>query len=114
MNLWQWLARKFPYAPRGARAQSHLASAYRRVFEPGAGASSDEDRQIVLADLSSFTGFYRVSGPGLSAEDRAFADGMRAAYGRIYRFLRMTDDEVRSLEEAARQEAITDALLGEE
>lgn len=86
-----------------------LVGAYRRVFVEG-GAASTEDKQVVLADLANASGFYRVSGPGMSAEDRAFADGMRATYARVHLFLKMTPDEVGHLEEAARQEAIIDSL----
>lgn len=108
MNLWQWLSRKFPGRSRGTEAYAHLAGCYQRVLMPGSTATN-EDKQIVLADLANKSGFYRVSGPGFSAEDRAFADGMRATYGAIHAFLRMTDDERRSLEEAARHEAQVDA-----
>lgn len=76
-----------------------------RVFS---GNGTTEDAQTVLADLASFTGFYRVNGPGFSAEDRAFSDGMRAAYGRIFGFLRLSGDELAALEKAARREAVTD------
>ena len=41
------------------------------------------------------------------------ANGKRAVFGRLFRFLRLSEDEVRALEEAARQEALTDACEGE-
>jgi hypothetical protein len=101
--LWHWLDR---YVPRGLRATSALAASYRELFN---GHGSEKDAQIVLTDLANFSGFYRVMGPGLSAEDRAFADGQRAVFGRLFRFLRMSEDEIRQLEEAARAEALADA-----
>ncbi len=105
--LWHSIARHFRLGDRrGARANKVLADAYRAVFRDG---GTSQDREIVLADFANYTGFYRVSGPGLSAEDRAFADGMRAAYGRIFRFLRLSREELDALEDAARQEAVTDA-----
>jgi hypothetical protein len=113
LNWWQWLGRKFPRNPRGPRAHTFLVGAYRRVLVSG-GTSTDEDKQIVLADLANASGFYRVSGPGLTAEDRAFADGMRSVYARVHVFLRMTDQEIRNLEEAARQEAIIDSEPGDQ
>lgn len=61
--------------------------------------------------LANHTGFYRVTEPGAGALD--FAEGKRAVYGRVFRFLRMSDAEVASLEEAARAEALTDAREGE-
>lgn len=108
MNLWVYLTKKFGKRSRGTEAYAHLAGCYQRVLMPGSTATN-EDKQIVLADLANKTGFFRVSGMGFSAEDRAFSDGMRAVYGVIHTMIRMTDDERRSLEEAARQEAIADA-----
>jgi len=91
---------------RGAKAQQKLTAAYREVFKVGR-----EEAEIVLADLAEFSGFYRVTQPG--AGDLAFNEGMRAVYGRIFRFLRMTDQEIRELEEAARYEAVTSFQEGE-
>jgi hypothetical protein len=109
LNLWHWLSRSLPGRSRTATGVAELSSAYTKLFT---GHGSLKEAQIVLTDVANFTGFYRVNGPGLSAEDRAFADGQRSAYGRIYRFLRMTDDERRQLEEAARAEALVDAEQG--
>lgn len=71
--------------------------------------ATDEDKQIVLADLANASGFFRVSGPGFSGEDRAFSDGMRAVYGHAHKFLTMTEAELRDLQEAARAEALADS-----
>lgn len=101
MNLWHYLSRY--YRPGSITATSELARSYQRLFT---GHGSERDAQIVLTDFAAYTGFYRVNGPGIGGEDRAFSDGMRAAYGRLHGFLRMTDDERRQLEEAARQEAL--------
>ena len=110
MNLWRWLSRSLPAGyRRGDAARHSLATSYQRLF---AGHGGEADAQIVLADLANYTGFYRVSGLGFSAEDRAFADGMRAGYGRIFQFLRMTDHERSSLEQAARAEALVDNSEG--
>lgn len=110
MNLWTWASRRFPRGyRRSATAQDDLSKAYQRLFT---GHGSEQDAQIVLADLANWTGFYRVSGPGLSPDDRAYSDGLRAAFGRLFRFLRMSDDERRQLEEAARAEALVDAEEG--
>lgn len=111
MNWWQWLGRKFPRNPRGPAAHVFLIGAYRRVLVRG-GIATDEDKQIVLADMANASGFYRVSGAGISATDRAFADGMRATYARVHLFLKMTPEEVGHLEEAARQEAMIDSEPG--
>ncbi len=84
-------------------AEARIAIAYQRVFT---GSPTGEDQGIVLVDLANFTGFYRVTPP--EAGDRhaiVFNEGMRAAYGRIFQYLRMSDIEVRNLEMAARQTA---------
>ena len=94
---------------RGAMALKRLSSAYRAVFT---GTAMREDADIVTADLADFSGFYRVNGPEVPAEARAFTDGQRAVFGRIFRFIRATDEETRSIEEAARAEAIVDNQEG--
>ena len=103
---WFPLARRFA-AARGAAAEQRLAQAYRNVF-----AFRDPDAQIVLSDLADFTGFYRVNGQGIPPDDRAFSDGMRAAFGRLFRFLNLTDEERAALAEAARAETLASATQG--
>lgn len=111
MNLWRSLARIYPrHWRRSPSAAADLTNAYRALFT---GHGGEREAQIVLADLANASGFYRVNGPEFSAEARAFADGERSVYGRIFRFLRMSDAEVRQLEEAARAEAIADAQEGQ-
>ena len=84
-------------------AEARIAIAYQRVFT---GSATGEDQGIVLVDLANFTGFYRVTPPEAGDRDAiVFNEGMRAAYGRIFQYLRMSDVEVRSLETAARQTA---------
>ena len=104
---WFPLARRFS-AARGAAAEQRLALAYRNLF-----SSTSPDAQIVLADLADFTGFFRVNGQGIAPDDRAFADGMRAAFGRLFRFTNLTDEERIALVEAARTETLASATQGE-
>jgi len=94
-------------SPRGAGAEERLHLAYRNVFNP-----ANHDAQIVLADLADFTGFYRVNGQGIPPDDRAFSDGMRAAFGRLFRFLNLTDEERTALVEAARAETLASSREG--
>ncbi len=68
---------------------------------------------MVLSDLSNLSGFYQVLPQGAGASELAEANGKRAAFGRLFRFLPLSEDEVRGLEEAARQEALADAREGE-
>lgn len=106
---WRSLNRHFPVGfRRRVQARFALAQAYRRLFS---GHGSKADGEVVLSDLANHTGFYRVTEPGAGALD--FAEGKRAVYGRVFRFLRMSDEEVASLEEAARAEALTDVREGE-
>jgi hypothetical protein len=81
-----------------------LARSYQRVF---LGQADDTDREIVLVDLASYTGFYRVTPPGEDGgrDVIVFNEGMRAAFGRIFMHIRMTNEEMASLETAARQTA---------
>lgn len=105
-SIWSWLSAKFvPGHRRSLEARADLASAYQHVFT---GTATREQAQIVLTDLMNFSGWQRVNGHGISPDDRAVSDGMRAVYGRIHRFLRMTEEERSALETAARHEALVD------
>lgn len=92
---------------RGSEAELRLALAYHNVFN-----RQSEDVQIVLADLAHHTGFYRVNGPGIPPDDRAFCDGMRAAFGRLLRFTSLSEEERGALFNAARAEALESANEG--
>ncbi len=85
--------------PRGASATHELANAYLTVFD-----RRREHVQIVLADLASFTGFYAVTPAEAPPNTRAYADGKRAAFERLFYFLNLTDEERGFLEKAARLE----------
>lgn len=86
--------------PRGPAATHELAMAYLSVFD-----RRKEDVQMVLADLADITGFYAVSSADTPPDARAYADGKRAAFGRLFHFLNLTDEERGFLEKAARTEA---------
>lgn len=64
---------------------------------------------MVLTDMADHSGFYRIEPPGadLSRYQAGYRDGMRAAFGRLFHFLSLSDEQLRALEEAARQEAST-------
>lgn len=91
---------------RGSKAAQRLVASYHEVFRTGR-----EEAEIVLADLADFSGFYKVTPPG--AGDLSFNEGKRAVFARIFSFLRMTDEEIRGLETAARHEAVVSAEEGE-
>jgi hypothetical protein len=78
------------------------ADAYKRVFRTG--GASEQDRQCVLTDLATVSGFYRVTPPGAGANVAYHAgmqDGQRAIFAHIYSRLRLTADERAALEAAA-------------
>ena len=111
MTYWISLASLMPLGRRrGAQATQTLTQAYRNLFDAKA---TRREAQMVLADLASHSGFYQMAAPGASTGELAEANGKRTVYGRLFRFLRLSDDEVRALEEAARQEALADAREGE-
>lgn len=93
---------------RGSQAMNDLAKAYSNVFR---GNPTKAEAEMVLADIANESGFYKVHvpGPGVSLE---YETGKRAIYGRIISFIQMSSEEHRSLEFAARQEALTDNSEG--
>jgi hypothetical protein len=82
-----------------AQREERLRQAYYAVF---IGKPTDDDQNIVLLDLADVSGFYKVSSADMPHEYQA---GMRAVYGRIFSYLRMSPDEIRSLEQAAHETA---------
>lgn len=97
---WRNLAKHRHVAP--IQTEQQLVAAYRSVF-----GRKGEDVEIVLADLAAHTGFYLVEPPGsdLSQFQAGYNAGQRAAFGRIFHFLSLSDDHLRALEIAARQES---------
>jgi len=97
---WRNLAKARSAAP--SWTEQRLTSAYKEVF-----GKSSEDVEVVLADLAAHTGFYLVEPPGadLSQFQAGYNAGQRAAFGRLFHFLSLSDERMRALEEAARAEA---------
>lgn len=103
--IWQSLKTVWPALSRGARARRELAEAYQWLAKQPQG-------QLIIADLANASGFYRVNAEGVSPDDRAFSDGKRAVFGRVFRFLSLNDEEKQALAVAARLEALADATEG--
>jgi len=107
----QWVSLSTQYQ-RGMRrskmAEETLSQAYQHVFM---GNSTRAEAMMVLADLEKESGFVQVvmPGPGVSMD---FENGKRYMFGRIFRYLAMTQEEQDALHKAARLEALTDAEEG--
>lgn len=81
-----------------------LTDAYDRVFIKG--SADQEDRELVLTDLATASGFYRVSPPPDNSVDMVmFNEGKRALFGHIFRYIRMGSQEREAFEAAARNAA---------
>ena len=91
-----------PGARRRAKAQLRLAQAYQAVF---GGNGTQEDAELVLADLANVSGFYAVEDADVSATARAFADGRRDLMNRILRMSQMSRE---------RHEMLLQAVMAEE
>jgi hypothetical protein len=103
---WRSLADLLPFGQRrAARARLELAEAYQAALAGQAG-------EIVIADLANFTGFFEVTEAHAPPEIRAFNDGKRAAFGRLFYFLNMSAEDKAKLLAAARLERNVDAAEG--
>ncbi len=87
-------------ASLAAQAEIRLARAYQRVFQ---GSPDKDDQNIVMVDLADFTGFYRVTGTVDGRDEIVFNEGKRTAFARIFKYLRMSNEEMTSLETASRE-----------
>ena len=100
---WGNIFNMFPARPRGAEATEYLTKAYRDVFS---GSASKTQAEAVLTDLAYYSNFYTTAPPASDLATYAEWNGMRMVFGRVFRFLKMSDAEIRRLEEAARQETL--------
>ena len=88
-------------------AKTVLTDAYKRVFKGGA---DENQMQMVMADLASFSGFYSVAG---GDDNLAELNGMRKVFGRIISHLNMPLVESEALERASREESMVTQIEGE-
>jgi hypothetical protein len=91
---------------RGADVQLALADAYRSVFF---GNPTNAQRDMVFVHLANASGYYRVTGPGMTPDERSYNEGRRSLFGEIVAKVYLTDNERAALEIATRSEALTDA-----
>ncbi len=94
---------------RGANALVKVTAAYRAVFTGNGGKM---DAEVVKVDLAEYTGFYTVAGLDVPNDQRAYYDGQRSVFARIFRFLKMTESEIAELEAAARHENVVSSQEG--
>lgn len=104
MSGWRNRAR-VERATDAAQADLRLINAYRSLF-----ATGREDAEMVLADLAAFCGFYQVEAGGADGAELNHHAGRRAAFGRIFNFLSLSDEQLAAMEQASRDEA---SALGE-
>lgn len=104
---WRSIAAYPDSVNRKSAAQDRLTKAYRDVF-----MRKDEATEIVLADFANFCGFYKVPPIGAPPETLLVDQGLRAAFGRLFHFLSLTDDRLAALEKAAREESLADSEKG--
>lgn len=98
-----------PGARRRTKAQLRLAQAYAAVF---GGNGTDEDAELVLADLANVSGFYAVEDANVSSTARAFADGRRDLMNRILRMSQFGPEQQTTLFQAALAEEEADNQEG--
>ena len=99
-TLWHRLTLRFRHNTHSANAQ--LAAAYRDVLT---GRPTQQQQQIVLADLMARSGFNKVTPPSASDRDLWFAEGRRSLFGEIFSHLSLSDRDMDALNNAARIEA---------
>lgn len=92
------LSTRNPQSPRGAQADEELSAAYRSVFLGNTAGN------LVLVDLCDYTGWNKVSDAS-DLRGLAEANGMRAAFARIFNALNLTKEERDELAAASRREA---------
>ena len=106
MIRWSSIASMFrPGSRRGPEAEQRCQQAYHAVFR---GSPTRQDQEIVMADLASYTGFFKFYPKDVSGGALRYTEGRRSVYGRIHGHLTMTDEQHTALQQAARAEAAAD------
>ena len=84
-----------------------LADAYTRVFRTG--GASQEDRDAVLNDIMTFSGYFDVN---LEPNFMAINEGKRSVGGLIFSMTFMPDAEREALYQASRQTRLEEQRYG--
>lgn len=108
MSAWSSIASLFgQHRARSSAAHVRLSTAYRNVFMPS-GSASNEDKQIVLADLQAKAMWGRVVPPSTPEHELRHVEGMRSTYAVIHGHLTLSPGDIEALSHAARLEAVAD------
>lgn len=86
-----------------------LSEAYTRVFRTG--GASDVDRERVLNDIMTFSGYFAVT-MTVNKEDLAINEGKRSVGGLIFSMTFMPDEERDALYQATRQTKLEEQKYG--
>jgi hypothetical protein len=98
---WRWMLSVTP------DDRLELSEAYTRVFRTG--GSSDVDRERVLNDIMTFSGYFAVT---VNKEDLAINEGKRSVGGLIFSMTFMPDEERDALYQATRQSKLEEQKYG--
>lgn len=103
MKYWRSVSQLFQDRRASVQKTKRLHDAYRRVFQ---GSPSEEDQEIVLADLAYYAGFSMVSIPDHTSDAQLrHNEGKRDLFARIRAHLNVSHEDELALENAARREA---------
>lgn len=109
MKFWVSIASLFGQSKaRSTAAHLRLSTAYRNVFLQS-GSASNEDKQIVLADLQAKSMWARVVPPSTPDHELRHVEGMRTTYAVIHGHLSLSPADIEALSHAARLEAVVDS-----
>lgn len=93
--------------PRTPEDRLRLSQAYTRVFKTG--ESTQEDRNAVMIDILSFSGYFSVSPEGSNLERK---EGARSVGGMVFSMTNMPDSERERLYNATRERDIEEQTYG--
>ena len=100
--MWATISDLFPPGSDQFEKEARIASAYIAVFQ---GSPTQQDQQIVLADLMASSGFAQVQGGGTQSDELNYREGKRALFAKVYAYLTLSSSDISALHNAARREA---------
>lgn len=110
-SYWASLVTKFGFGPRArsVEAEYERSRAYKAVFSPRYdGHATDEQKQIVLADLMAKSGFSAVTPPSASDAELRQQEGKRELFADVFAYVNLSPEDMHALANAARKELALD------